>query len=369
MRVAEEMNSARVFPSDLESFVIEAMRRYGLRDEDAQLSARILVMTDSWGVHTHGTRQLRPLLKNFPLGRLKADATAEVIREGVAWALMDGHHAVPFVTAYSAMQLAIQKARTAGIGYVSVIHTSHFGAAGYYATLAAEQKMIGMAMCNADPQMTIPGARGKVLGTNPIAYAIPGGHNRPIFLDIATSAVAANKIIRAKLLGQPIPEGWLTDSEGRPTTDPGGFPESGALMPMAAHKGYGFALLVEVLAGVMSGAALTKEQPSWVTGVAGNPPGPANQGQTFIAIDAGMMLSADGFQERIEWLADYIHESPKASGSERIYLPGEMEWERRDRALVEGMILPPDVVDSLMGLAQDVGIETLPFVALTENGK
>ena len=201
-----------------------------------------------------GTRQLRPLLKNFPSGRLKAEAAPEVVREGGAWALMDGHHGVPFVTAHRAMELAIQKAKITGIGYVGVIHTSHFGAAGYYATMAAEQQMIGIAMCNADPNMTVPGGRGKILGTNPIAYAIPAGKNKPVFLDIATSAAAANKIIRAKLLGQTIPDGWLVNAAGEPTTDPSGFPETGALMPMAAHKGYGFALLVEVLAGVMTGA-------------------------------------------------------------------------------------------------------------------
>lgn len=361
------MNTARVTPGDLEAFAIEAMRRYGIREEDARLSAQILVMTDTWGVHTHGTRQLRPLLKNFPIGRLNATAVPEIVREGPAWALMDGNHAMPFVTAHRAMELAIQKARTAGIGYVGVVHTSHFGAAGYYANMAANEQMIGIAVCNADPQMTIPGARGKVLGTNPIAYAIPAGKNRPIFLDIATSAAAANKIMRARLLGQQVPEGWLVDASGSPTTDPSRFPETGALMPMAAHKGYGFALLVEVLAGVVTGAALTKQQPTWITGVAGQPPGPANQGQAFIAIDAGMMLSPEEFAGRMDWLADYIHSVPKADGTTRVYLPGEIEWEKRDKALVEGMILPPDVVDNLTGLAQDVGIETLPFEIIAEH--
>jgi ureidoglycolate dehydrogenase (NAD+) len=355
------MVSVKVFPADLEAFAVEAMRRHAIREADARLSAHILVMTDTWGVHTHGTRQLRPLLKNFPIGRLKAEATPEVVSQGGAWALMDGHHGVPFVTACRAMELAIQKAKATGIGYVGVIRTSHFGAAGYYATMAAEQHMIGIAMCNADPQMAIPGARGKVLGTNPIAYAIPNGKNKPVFLDIATSAVAANKVIRAKLSGQAIPEGWLVDAEGRPTTDPSGFPETGALMPMAAHKGYGLALLVEVLAGVMTGAALAKSQPSWVPGVPENPPGHADQGQIFMAIDAGMMMSAEEFQGRMEWLADYIHDAPKASGTERIYLPGEIEWEKREQALAHGMILPPDVVESLTGLAQDAGIDALPF--------
>jgi ureidoglycolate dehydrogenase (NAD+) len=351
------LGSAKIFSSELEAFCVEAMRHYGIREEDARLSARILVTTDTWGVHTHGTRQLRPLLKNFPIGRLNAKADAEVVRQGLAWAFLDGHHAMPFVTAHRAMKLAIEKAKTAGVGCVGVMHTSHFGAAGYYALLAAEENMIGLAMCNADPNMAVPGARGKVLGTNPIAYAVPGGKYQPIFMDIATSAVAANKVIRSKLLGELIPEGWLVDEEGLPTTDPSNFPDKGALMPMAAHKGYGFALLVEVLAGVMTGAALTKNQPSWIPNMPGNPPGNADQGQMFIAIDAGAMTSPDEFQSRIEWVIDYIHNSPKAKAAERIYLPGEIEWGKREEALLNGLTLPSDVVDSLLGLAMEAGIE------------
>lgn len=361
------MNAARVLPDVLEAFAVEAMRHYGLREEDARLTARILVTTDTWGVHSHGTRQLRLLMRNFPIGRLDAAARPEVVREGPAWALIDGHHSLPFVSAHRAMQLAIDKAKLAGIGCVGIIHTSHFGAAGYYAVMAAEQHMIGLAMCNADPQMIAPGSRGKVLGTNPIAYAVPNAHGKPIFLDIATSAAAANKIIRARTLGQSVPEGWLVDAAGRPTTDPSAFPESGALMPMAFHKGYGFALLVEVLAGVVTGAALTKEQPSWIPGVVGDPPGPANQGQMFIAIDASSMSSADVFDARMGWLADYIHQAPKAEGAERIYLPGEIEWEKREKALAEGIVLPPDVVDSLRGLAQEAGMDWLPFASEPQN--
>lgn len=359
--------SVRVFPHALETFVVQAMRCFGISEQDARLAAEVVVTTDTWGIHTHGTRQLRPLLKNFPIGRLNAQASAEVVREGGAWALIDGHHALPFVTAMRAMELAIHKAKIVGVGYVGVVNTSHFGAAGYYATRAALAGMIGIAMCNADPQMTIPGARGKVLGTNPIAYAVPY-KDQPVFLDIATSAAAANKVIRARLLGEMIPEGWLTDADGIPTTDPSGFPETGALLPMAAHKGYGFALLVETLAGVMTGAAMTRQQPSWVIGMPGSPSGYANQGQVFMAIDAGMMLSPAEFEGRMAWLADYIHATPKAAGSERTYLPGEMEWERRERALREGIDLPPDVVESLRGLASDAGIPFLFDKAVIQEG-
>lgn len=356
------MSTVKVLCEDLEAFCVDAMCRLGIREEDARLAAQIVVAADAWGVHTHGTRQLRNLLKNFPIGRLDGQATAEVVDEGPSWAMLDGHHALPYVTAHRAMEIAIEKARSTGIAYVGVMHTSHFGAAGYYANMAAQQGMIGLAMCNADPQMTIPGGRGKVLGTNPIAYAIPtGDENQSVLFDIATSAAAANKVIRAKLMGQPIPEGWLVDGDGLPTTDPSVFPGQGALMPMAAHKGYGFALLVEVLAGVLTGAAVTKEQPSWVPDIPGDPPGNTNQGQAFFAINVGAMMPQALFNQRMGSLADYIHQTPLAKGTERIYLPGEMEWDRRGAALKDGIALPTDVVETLVGLAQDVSIETPLF--------
>ena len=119
----------------------------------------------------------------------------------------------------------MRKAQACGIGYVGVRHSSHYGAAGFYANLAAQHDMFGLSMCNVDPCMTVPGSKGKVLGTNPIAYAAPAGEEKPVYLDIATSAVAATKIYAAKALGKPIPDNWLVDEDGLPTTDPSQFPE------------------------------------------------------------------------------------------------------------------------------------------------
>ena len=141
--------------------------------------------------------------------------------------MVDGHYAMPPAISYRAMELAMEKARACGIGYVGVRHSSHFGAAGYYANMAAQHDMIGLSMTNVDPCMTVPGSKGKVLGTNPIAYAVPAGEEKPIFLDIATSAVAATKILSAKALGKPIPDNWLVDEDGLPTTDPSQYPLKG----------------------------------------------------------------------------------------------------------------------------------------------
>ncbi len=218
----------RIAPQDLAAFCIEAMRASGLNEDDARLTAEVLVTTDTLGTFTHGTRQLRGLLKNLRSGRLSATAREEIVAEGPAWAIVDAHYAMPPAVSYRSMELAMRKARACGIGYVGVRHSSHYGAAGFYANLAAQHDMFGMSMCNVDPCMTVPGAKGKVLGTNPIAYAAPAGEEKPVYLDIATSAVAATKIFSAQALGKPIPADWLVDEDGLPTTDHSQFPLKGA---------------------------------------------------------------------------------------------------------------------------------------------
>ena len=352
-----DLTTPRVQVQDLYNYCLAAMLASGLSAEDARLTAEVLVTTDSWGVFTHGSRQLRGLLKNVRGGRLDAKATIEVIEEGPAWALVDGHYVMPPATSCRAMDLAIRKAKACGLGYVGVRHSSHFGAAGYYAVMAARQNLIGLSMCNLDPVMTAPGSKGRVIGNNPLAYAVPAGTEKPIFLDIALSTVAGTKIYAAQTEGKSIPDNWMVDDDGLPTNDPTGFPTRGAQVPMAGYKGYGLAVLVEVLTAVITGAAITRQVKSWVL----DTPEPTNEGHAFIAIDVSAMLPLEVFKERIDGLIQEIHAAPKASGDERIYLPGEMEWEKREQALAHGMLLPAYVQESLRGLAADVGVNPHDF--------
>jgi LDH2 family malate/lactate/ureidoglycolate dehydrogenase len=349
--------SARVAAQDLTAFCIEAMRASGLNEEDARLTAEVLVTTDSLGTFTHGTRQLRGLLKNVRVGRLSAVAHEEITAEGPAWAIVDAHYAMPPAVSYRSMELAMRKAKACGIGYVGVKHSSHYGAAGFYANLAAQHNMFGLSMCNVDPCMTVPGSKGKVLGTNPIAFAAPAGEEKPVYLDIATSAVAATKIFSAKALGKQIPGNWLVDEEGMPTTDPSQYPAKGAQLPMAGHKGYGLAVMVEILAAVLTGAATLSGVKSWVLDTAE----PTDEGHAFIAIDIAQMMPLGEFRGRMDGMIREIKAAPLARGAERIYLPGEIELEKQEVALVEGIVLPPDVVASLRGLAEDVGTDPAAF--------
>jgi ureidoglycolate dehydrogenase (NAD+) len=341
----------------LQAFCEAAMMRAGMAMADARIVAEVLVTTDSWGTHTHGTKQLRNLLKNFREGKMDLNATTTLVEEGPAWAVFDGHCSMPILSGLLAMRTALAKAkgssqvRGAGIGFATVRNSGHYGAAGFYADLAAREDCIGISICNVDPGVSAPGSRGPVLGTNPIAWAAPDGMGHSVFLDIATSVVAAGKIYRAQAEGTPIKEGWLIDGDGLPTTDPSGYPLAGALMPMAGHKGFGLALLVEILTGVISGGAFGSGVTSWVIG-----PKPVNQSLSFVAIDIAAFMPVEVFYERMATLMREIREAPKALGSQHIYLPGDMEWERRETALREGLLLPEDVMASLRGLGDDYGL-------------
>jgi ureidoglycolate dehydrogenase (NAD+) len=208
-------------------------------------------------------------------------------------------------------------------------------------------------MSNSDPNMTVPGGRGHVIGNNPFSYAIPNGSEPPIFLDIALSVVAASKVLSAKKRGESIPPDWIVDGDGIPTTDTGAYPELGSLLPVGGHKGYGVAFMVEALAGILSGAGLVQEVPSWLFNLAQRP----NLGHALIAINVEALMSPSEFAERTKRAAALIREAPRAKGADRIYLPGEMEWQRRKDALSYGISLPVNVMADLRQLAVEIGTD------------
>ena len=175
-----------------------------------------------------------------------------------------------------------------------------------------------------------------------------------MLLDISTATVAGGKVYAAKARGEPIPGNWIIDAAGKPTADPSGFPHVGALLPMAGHKGYGLSLLIETLSGILSGAAVTWGVRSWAHD---NATLHTLHGAAFLAIDVKCILPAEEFARKVEALIDEIHNSPRADGVERLLVPGELEWERHDRAMTEGIPLPIDVVESLKVAAELTGLD------------
>jgi len=346
--------SRRILPEELTKFCVQALVKTGIKPHDAQIIASVLVMTDTWGTFSHGTGALANYVNTMKLGGIDASASPEVVAQGAAWAIVDGHSSMGMLSSWLAMNLAIEKARYSTIAWVGVRDSSHFGAAGYYANMAVSHDMIGVAMSNADPNMIVPGARGHVIGNNPVAYAIPAGDEYPLLLDIALSAVAAGKILGKKALGQSIPSTWLTDAEGLPTSEVGDWPNTGSMVPMAGHKGYGIALLVEVLAGALSGAGMLSEVRSWIL----QPKQVSHLGHAFMAIDVGKIIPIMRFKERVDQLIRELRQAPKAKGSDCIYSPGEIEWRNREDALQNGIPLPELVLSSLYGLGNQLGLDT-----------
>ncbi len=339
---------------DLKSFCKKSLVKEGMDRDDARITADILAETDAFGTHSHGTKNLHGYIKKFRVGGMDIKAQPEVAKEGPAFAVMDAKNALGTVSSYRAMEIACEKAKHAGIAIVCVKNSSHFGAAGYYANMAARRGMLGISLSNVDPNMTVPGARGMLIGNNPLAYAAPALSNPSMFLDIAMSNVASLKVVQARKDGLSIPDSWIVDGEGLPTTDPSRYPEEGAMQPMAAHKGYGLAVLVELLTGVLSGGAMSMmgDIVSWCFELEK----PNKVCHAFIAIDVDKFVGGEEFAKRTEAMAEKLRSAPKAKGKDRIFTPGEMEWERHGRAMQDAIELPPDVADALEGLQQENGI-------------
>ncbi len=253
-----------------------------------------------------------------------------------------------------AMQRAIAKAQTAGISYVGVRNGGHFAAAGYYSLLAAKAGLIGISVANDTPSVVAPGAQKAVVGTNPFAYAIPASRHPPLLLDMAISTVAGGKIYQARMLGKPIQGDWIVGPDGMPTTNAELYPEKAALLPFGGYKGFGLALLIETLAGPLSGAAMTFGIGSWMAVGADQP---TFHGAAFIAIDPAVFGPREAFLERIDKLIDEIHAAPTVAGMNHIRVPGEREFENQQRAQRQSIELLPDVAQNVRLAAEMVGLQ------------
>jgi ureidoglycolate dehydrogenase (NAD+) len=336
----------------LHALCCDAFERAGLAPAHAQTGADVLSTTDAWGVFTHGSKALRGYLRRLQAGGLRADGRPHIAAEGPAWAIVDGDSSLGMVTSVLAMESAISKARACGIAYVGVRNSCHFGAAGYYAALAARAGLIGVSMANDIPSVASPGSRSAVTGSNPLAYAVPAGRHEPLMLDMSIATVAGGKVYAARERGEAIPATWLIGEDGLPTDDPTSYPEHSVLTPAAGHKGFGLALLIESLAGCLSGAATTWQIRSWL---GDDPARPTFHGAAFLAMDAAAI--SNDLPARVERLIDEVHAAPRALGVGRLYVPGEMEWERLAAAQADGIRLPADVVASLQEAAALSGLE------------
>jgi LDH2 family malate/lactate/ureidoglycolate dehydrogenase len=335
----------------LKRYVVAVAERLGLPAGDAAVVAETLVEADLRGVHTHGVNALTGYARRLRGGGANPRPNVRVVRESAAVAVVDGDAGLGQVVAHFAMARAIERARQSGIGAVAAGNSSHFGAAAYYAAMALDHGMIGFATTSAGNRIAPIGGRTPVVGNNPLAWAIPAGRERSILLDMAQSVVAAGKLGMAARKGERIPLGWALDREGRPTDDPAAG-AAGLLVPIGGPKGFGLAVVMDVLSGALAGAALGRDLAR--THQADRP---SRLGHFFMAIDVGQFQPIEEFRDRIDRMIADVHAAEPSEPGTRLYLPGEIEWLAKEERLVRGIPLLTSIVDDLRRLAGELELD------------
>ena len=325
----------------------------GLSPDDADIITEVLLETEMRGVFTHGFFRLERYVKCIKSGGIKAGCDYEVTFDMPSWAQIDAKGGLGIVISYKAMKLAMEKATATGIGIVNVKGSHHFGAAGYYTSMCADNGMIGMSMSNGDRMIAATGSAAKVIGNNPFSWAFPAGKYGKVVYDIAMSPTSDIKVLQAEKEGKKLPEGWLIDKNGNPTTDPSEYLKGGILIPFGGYKGYGLAMMVELLGGVLSGSATTKDVHAWNA----DPSSCGNVGHFFMALDISKLGDGTAYATRCEELIDEIKSAKKADGVDKIYYPGEIEGEKLAACLERGAVdIADDTMEAVARVEAELGL-------------
>lgn len=332
---------------DLMDWTRRVLEAWGYRAGDAEFVADTLIDANLRGIDSHGVIRLPAYLRRIDAGLVDADATPRVATHGSV-VRVDANAAAGQLAARSAMTEVARVARTAGVASATVSGSAHFGAAGYYARAMAELGFVAMVVSNSEPIVVPFGGREALLGTNPFAFAAPGPRG-PVSLDMATSTTAMGKVLVARSVGGHIPADWGVDAAGVPTTDPAAVT---SLLPAAGPKGYGLAFMVEVLAGVLSGAAIGGELGNMYDDFTR----PQGVGHWMLAIDVASVLPLGEFLGRMATLVDMAHGVPAAPGFASVLVPGEPEERTRSARLADGIPLPRATIDELTAVASRCGI-------------
>jgi len=338
----------KIQPQRLKEISIEILKGLNATDHEAKLVAECLVLAEMRGIDTHGVHFLKLLSDRVDARMIRIPTKVRVLREDGANSVLDGGNGLGQVAAHRAMRMNIQKAKELGMGLTLIRNTNHIGILAFYTLMAAEEGMVGIVMSNSAPSMSPWGGADPFLGTNPISIAIPCGLEAPLVLDMSSSVVARGKIRKALRMKQSIPLGWALDEEGSPTTDPSAALK-GTLLPIGGPKGYGLALVIDILAGLLSGSQYGPKIKTFH-----QPLGPTGIGVLTMAIDIERFMPLDQFKQLMDSYIGSIKKSKKAKGVSRIYLPGEIEFEKEKESLAEGIELNESVASDLNQLLEKV---------------
>src|SRR3989442_3256158 len=355
------VNQITVQETKLKEFCNRVWTKLGVPEKDAQVTTDVLVLADLRGVESHGVARLPRYYTDLKNGWTRPTDQSKVVRETKATALIDGGQSLGQVVGRKGMELAIKKAKETAIGIVSGRKSHHYGIAGYYSLIALEHDLIGVSMTNAAPLVVPTFGRTAVLGTNPISLTAPASREKPFVLDMATSVVPRGKLEVYDRLKKKMPLGWAVDATGKGTSDPHTVLDAlskrlgGGILPLggegeehSGHKGYGLALMVDVLCGVLSGSAtglgvdVDKAKP--------------NVGNFLLGIDPAAFRPVDDFKRDMNRLSRELKDSPKAKGQSRIYVHGEKSHARMEKFQREGIPLSPKVVEAMRQVGTEIGV-------------
>ena len=347
----------------LAAFAEAVFLKMGCTDSDAALATKVLLSADLRGIDSHGIARLVGYVRLWEIGRINATPNIKVVHETPSTAVIDGDRGLGLIVAPRAMEIAMEKAKQVGTGWVSVKNSNHFGIAGYHAMMALEQEMIGIAMTNASALVAPTYAAEKLLGTNPIAVAIPAGEEAPFVADFATTTAANGKLEIAQRNNISIPLGWAQDAEGNATQDANILKKGGALLPLGSekeqgsHKGYALGSIVDIFSAVLSGASFGPWAPPFPAYV----PMPENMpgeglGHFIGAMRIDAFRPAADFKSNMDlWLHRFRNATP-AAGHEQVYVAGDIERAMEKERMQKGIPLVDAVQNDLKALAEKMNL-------------
>ena len=365
------MQYHRVDYTALEQFCVQVFRGYGFDEEKSRRITDVLLDADLSGIESHGIQRLIRYHKEITGGMVQPEAEPEIVCETPLSAVMEAHDAMGQLVGCQAMKIAIEKAKRCGFGMVTVRNSNHYGIAGYYAKMAAAQGLIGMSMTNTEAIMVPTYGRQAMLGTNPIAFAMPA-KPVPFVFDAATTVVPRGKLEVYAKRGNGLPLGWAVDENGRDCNDPdrilyniihktggGILPLGGSGSETSGYKGYGFGMLCEIATAILSGG--TTSNYIYKT------PGRSNIAHCFLALDHGMFGDKEDIENALSRFLQEIRDSAKAEGQERIYIQGEKEAEAHERIRRDGVPLNEKTYAEMKMIGAYTGAEAyLPAYRVTE---
>ncbi len=354
----------RVNHAELKEFVKEIFKSLNVTEEDAEVVADVLVKADLFGISSHGVQRVGRYVGGIKVGNVNVKARAKVIKDLGATALIDADNGLGQPVSVKAMRLAIEKAKRYGVGLVLVRNSNHFGIAGYYSLIACDEGFIGLTITNSENLVSYVNTLGRTLGTNPIAIAVPKEGEPPFILfDAATSVVPVGKVEIYSKVGKEVPPGWVIDEEGNILSGNATqvlkmikegraslLPLGGLGEEFGGHKGSGLAFMIDIIAGVLSGAAWGYHV-GYTIGER-----PANVGHAFMAIDIEAFMDRDEFMRRLMKYVNEIKSLKKHPKADRIWLPGEKAWLTMKTRLRIGIPLHKNVYRELLRIAEDVGL-------------